>query len=200
MVNERIGDPGVVAISWFGIALVMLGLVEVVTGKAAGGLGYAVLIAGIAEAVGGAIAIGRGDTYLGSIIGVFGLWLIGFHLLSSDPAAATSDSLGLYTLVVIGPLTYLLIPAVALRAWILTVALGLIMALFAVLGISYLDGSSTLAKLAGWLSFASAAPVWYLGGERLLENLHLIGTPAAAVETSTDAQRASALAGEVHPS
>jgi hypothetical protein len=75
------------------------------------------LIAGIAEATGGAIAIGRGDTYLGSIVGIFGLWLVGFFLLSTNPTAATPDSLGLYTLVVIGPLAYLIIPAVAFKAW-----------------------------------------------------------------------------------
>lgn len=188
MINERIGDPGVVAVSWFGNSLVMLGLVELVTKKAGGGLTYAVLIAGIAQSVGGAIALARGDTYLGSIVGFFGMWLVGFYFLSGNASAATGDSLGLYTLVVVVPLAYLMVPSIVMKAWMLTLALGLVLALFVVLGISYLDGSSSLAKVAGGLSFASAVPVWYLAGERLLENLGVIGAPKPAVETSTDAQ------------
>jgi len=167
MVNERIGDPGVIAVSWFGMALVMLGFVEVVAPSASGGLSYAVLIAGIAEAAGGGIALARGDTYLGSIVGIFGLWLIGFYFLGGNPHAATHDSLGLYTLMTIVPIAYLTIPAIRLKAWILAAAMLLILALYAVLGVGYLAQSDSLAKAAGWLSFISAVPVWYLAAERL---------------------------------
>lgn len=103
--QAKIGDPGIFALSLFGMALIGLAVTLLLGPKTAGPyMGasvFAVLIAGIGEGVGALWYLVRGQSYLAGVLGTFGIWLLGLFLyLTSSPSLhlLTPKGVGLYTL------------------------------------------------------------------------------------------------------
>ncbi|GAA4666132.1 hypothetical protein [Gordonia humi] len=165
---DTIGDPGGAALFTFGLALTWVFFAEVVDHAASGALVFGLLVGGLGQTLGGVIAIIRKDNYLGNLLITYGLWLIGFHLLSihemGSPAAR-----GFWSFALVVPSLFLLVPAIRMRAVAIILAFVFLIALELFLGFAMLNGDiAWLGKAVGWSALASAVPIYYLGYERLM--------------------------------
>lgn len=163
-----IGDPGGAALFTFGLALTWVFFAEVVNHDAVGALVFGLLVGGIGQTIGGILAIIRRDNYLGNLLLTYGIWLIGFFLLSIHELGST-DARAFWSFALVIPSLFLVVPAIRTGATAIILAFVFLIALELFLGFSLLNGDiSWLSKAVGWSALASAIPIYYLGYERLM--------------------------------
>lgn len=168
MSEGELGDPGVFALSLFGLALAMLGVQLVISEDVAGASVYAVLIAGIAESVGAMWYVVKGESYLAGVLGTFGIWLVGLYLLLAEGPPAhlfNPKGLGTYSLALMVPTFYLTIPAIRRRMVVFTLGFVALFLLELFFGLANILTSTTLGRVAGACAFAAAAAIWYTAFE-----------------------------------
>ncbi|ALG85284.1 GPR1/FUN34/YaaH family transporter [Gordonia phthalatica] len=162
-----IGDPGGAALFTFGLALSWVFVAEVLDHDAKGALVFGLLVGGIGQTLGGIIAILRRDNYLGNLLLTYGLWLIGFHVLSVSELGSTSAR-GWWSFALVIPSLFLVIPAIKIKNVAIISAFVFLIALEVVLGLSLVTENASLNPIVGWLAFLSALPIYYLAYERLM--------------------------------
>lgn len=163
-----LGDAGPAALFTFGLALSWVWVAEVVDHDAKGALVYGLLIGGIGQTLGGVIAIIRRDNYLGNLLLTYGIWLIGFYLLSVDPDLGGANARGWWSFALIIPSLFLMVPAIRERSIPIVLAFVFLIALEFFLGLSLLNTDvGWLPTAVGWSAFASAFPIYFLAYERL---------------------------------
>lgn len=171
----RIGNPNVFALCAFGFSLLMLGVELTFVHAAAGAAAYGVLFAGVLEFVAGMWLLARGESYLSSIVTLFGAWLLGYFLyltqgrtlgLVSPAGTAT------YLLALLPPIAFLAIPAFKWRRGVLSAAFVSLFLLVLALGLSVALASAALKYAAGAMAFASMFFIWWLAVRNVLELLH----------------------------
>ena len=124
----------------------------------------------IAQAAAGGVSLLRGETYLPAVIGTFGMWLVGFFLLlTSDAANPTAK--GVYTLVLLGPISYLALVAFRGSNTVLKFAFTGVSLVVAALGLGFLLDSHAFAVAGGVFSLLTAPAAWYLAYERIMHGI-----------------------------
>ena len=187
-VAAQIGDAGPAALFTFGLALSWVWVAEVVDHSASGALVYGLLIGGIGQTLGGIIAFIRKDNYLANLLFTYGIWLIGFHLLSLNADLGNTNARAWWSLALIIPSLFLMVPAIRERSVPIILAFVFLIALELFLGLALLNTDvGWLTKAVGWSAFAAAFPIYFLAYERLIkavEPVHSLPIPEFdAVET-----------------
>lgn len=176
-----IGDAGPAALFTFGLALSWVFIAEVVDHAASGALVYGLLIGGIGQTLGGVVAVIRKDNYLANLLLTYGIWLIGFHLLSVNADLGGTHARAWWSFALVIPSLLLLVPAVRERSTPIILAFVFLIALEVFLGLSLLHTDiGWLSKAVGWSAFASAFPIYFLAYERLVkavEPAHALPVP-----------------------
>lgn len=163
---RSMADPTPIAFGIFGFALFLYGVrfadvsAATLTGATTYAATYGILIAGLTQASIGLFAIVRGMFYPGTILGLFGMWLVGLFLLlthvdtspmtkapagdrqaealaKATVAAWHAGSVGWYVLALLVPLVLLAVPAIVQRSWLLVAAFAALIALVALLGLAF---------------------------------------------------------------
>lgn len=165
--QTKTGDPGIFALSLFGMALIGLAITLLLGPKTAGqymgGSVFAVLIAGIGEGIGALWYLVRGQSYLAGVLGTFGIWLVGLFLfLTSTPSQhlLTPKGVGLYALLLIVPTLYLTLPPLRARMMIFTVAFVALLLLEVFFGLENILANATLARVAGVCAVVAGLSIW----------------------------------------
>lgn len=165
------GNPNIFGLSAFGFSLFLLGMEMVVSRDIAGGALYGLLLAGILEFVAGMWMIAKGESYLASIMTIFGAWLICFFLLMTHGKSIgvfSGASAGWYMLAMEVPIVMLAIPAFVQKKAILSAAFACLIALVFALGLGFILASNLWFFVSGICAFASALFIWWL----LWHNIH----------------------------
>lgn len=180
-VAAQIGDAGPAALFTFGLALSWVWVAEVVDHSASGALVYGLLIGGIGQTLGGIIAIIRKDNYLANLLLTYGIWLIGFHLLSVNADLGNTNARAWWSFALVIPSLFLMVPAIRERSVPIIAAFAFLITLEVFLGLALLNtGVGWLPKAVGWSAFAAAFPIYFLAYERLVkavEPAHEIPVP-----------------------
>lgn len=171
----RIGNPNVFALCAFGFSLLMLGVELTFAHAAAGAAAYGVLFAGALELIAGMWLLAKGESYLASIVTLFGAWLLGYFLYLThggglglvNPAGTAA-----YLLALLPPIAFLAIPAFKWRRGVLSAAFVSLFLLVLALGLSAALGSAPLKLAAGLLAFVAMFFIWWLAVRNVLELLH----------------------------
>ncbi len=171
----RIGNPNVFALCAFGFSLLLLGVELTFAHAAAGGALYGVLFAGALEFIAGMWLLAKNESYLASIVTLFGGWLLGYYMYMTqgralgmyNPAGAAAYVLGL-----LPPIAFLAIPAFKGRKGVLSAAFVSLFLLVLALGLSAALGSEPLKLGAGVMAFASMFFIWWLAVRNVMELLH----------------------------
>lgn len=172
MEKSQYGNPNIFALGAFGFSLAMLGVEMTFAHEAAGGALYGVLFAGVLEFIGGMWLIAKGDSYLASIVALFGGWLIGFYMLMSQGRVLkvfNPVSVAWYMFCLLPPIVLLAIPAFKTKKVPLMGAfIGLLLLVFA-LGMGNIMGPAGKSTLvfAGYMSFVSMFFIWWLMAENI---------------------------------
>jgi len=179
MEKSQIGNPNIFALGAFGFSLAMLGIELTFAHAAAGGATYGVLFAGTLEFIGGMWLIAKGESYLASIVTLFGGWLLGFFFLMTQGKVlgiANPTGFGWYNLALLPPIAILAIPAFKMRKPKLIGAFVALFGLVLFFGVGFLLGPADAGKpwmgYAGWCSFASMFFIWWLMYDNVMELLH----------------------------
>jgi succinate-acetate transporter protein len=165
------GDPGIMGLCAFGFVLFILGYELTVTKAVAGAALYAVFYAGLCEFLAGVMLLVKNQTYTGSIMTVFGAWLLGYFLLMTQGKALgvyNAQSVAIYVLALEFPLVFLAIPAFKMKNIPLSLAFFAIGVLVIALGAGVALGNHTLVFTAGVASFFSCAFIWYIALDHIL--------------------------------
>jgi succinate-acetate transporter protein len=173
--QPRIGNPNVFALCAFGFSLLMLGVELTFAHAAAGAAAYGVLFAGALELIAGMWLIAKGESYLASIVTLFGAWLLGYFLYLTqgkglghvNPAGTAT-----YLLALLPPVAFLAIPAFKWRRGVLSAAFVSLFLLVLALGLSAALGSEPLKLAAGLFAFVAMFFIWWLAVRNVLELLH----------------------------
>ncbi|WP_024792957.1 hypothetical protein [Tomitella biformata] len=180
-IAAQIGDPGAAALFTFGLALSWVWVAEVIDHSAAGALVFGLLVGGIGQTLGGIIAIIRRDNYLGNLLLTYGIWLIGFHLLSVSEELGNTNSRAWWSFALVIPSLFLMVPAIRERSVPIILAFIFLITLEVFLGLALLNtGVGWLPKAVGWSAFASAFPIYFLAYERLMKAVEPAHAPAVA--------------------
>lgn len=176
-----IGDPGAAGLLLFGMALTWVFVAEVVDHDARGALVYGLIAGGLGQALCGIFSIIRRDNYLGNLLITYSFWLIGFFLLSVDSNLGNANARGWWSLGLIIPSLFLMIPAIRERVIPIILAFVFLIPTLLFLGLSLLNADVGWLPLAvGWSAFASAFPIFFLAYERLIsavEPVHAVSVP-----------------------
>ena len=176
--GNRIGNPNIFALCAFGFSLLMLGVELTFAHAAAGAAIYAVLFAGALELIAGMWLLARGkkgDSYLASIVTLFGAWLLGYYMyMTQGRALGMFNPVGAaaYILALLPPIAFLAIPAIKWRRGVLTAAFASLFLLVLFLGLGVLRGSHSLLLVAGAFAYGSMFFIWWLAVRNVLELLH----------------------------
>jgi succinate-acetate transporter protein len=165
------GDPKIPGLTIFAFLLAMLGVQFVAVPDAASGVVFAILVASIAETVSGVLAILHGEGYVGAILCMFGIWLFGLfflELLSGLKIFGTPAGVAWYALILVVPVAYMAVPALAHRNIPLSIAFVTIIAALILLGIALLAPSSTAELVSGLCCWAAALAIWYMAFKDVL--------------------------------
>lgn len=174
--GDSLGNPNIFGLSAFGFSLFLLGMEMVVSRDIAGGALYALLFAGVLEFIAGMFMIIKGESYLASIMTIFGAWLICFFLLMTHGKAIgvfNGASAGWYMLGIIPPVIMLAIPAFIQRNVVLSLAFVCLLALVISLGLGFINNSETYFFISGVSAFAASLFIWWL----LWHNIHPLISP-----------------------
>lgn len=161
----NIGDAGLFALLAFGFSLLALGIALTVSHEALGAATYGLLYAGALEFIGGLFLIVRGDTYIGSIVAVFGGWLLGYFMLLTQGRALNlfnEVTAATYVLCLEPPIILMAIPAIKARHGVVIGAFVGLFLLILALGINDILHSTGLRFFAGAMSYISAFFIWWL--------------------------------------
>jgi GPR1/FUN34/yaaH family len=185
-----VADPVPIGTALFAFALAIYGVrfsdvraATVAAGPVTVGLNYAVLIAAISESICGVLAVMKGLTYKGYILGIFGIWLWGFFFLITAGAASktfTPDSVGWYALLLCIPAIIMAVPAIKQRNIPLSMAFIGLITLQLFLGLGYhevynavssatathsapkLSTAVTMLKISAWAGWVASASLFWL--------------------------------------
>lgn len=189
--RPRMADPTPIAFGIFGFALFLYGVRFVnvapatLTGATTYAATYGILVAGLAETIVGLFAIVRGMFYPGTVLGLFGMWLIGLFLLLTNVddsplanvpagnakamavAKATvtawhAGSVGWYVLALLVPLALVAVPAFVMRNLPFCIAFVTLIALIALLGLAFTSIYYIVSDAARGGSGNLSAPVTLL--------------------------------------
>jgi succinate-acetate transporter protein len=188
--TSKIGNPAVFGLATFGFSLAVLGYQHVADEKVAGATVFALLVGAIGETIAGIISVIRGDTYVGSVLTTFGLWLFGYYMfVTSDPTRhyVSGKSAGVYVLTLVIPVLYLAAPAVRARAVLLTSAFAAVLAVLLLLGYGAYYAKTDLVKAGGWAALLSALLVFVMS----LRDLLAAERDTASIADSTENTAAS---------
>ena len=179
MEKSHLGNPSIFALGAFGFSLAMLGIELTVDHAAAGATMYAVFFAGLLEFIAGMWLIAKGESYLASIVALFGGWLLGFFLLNTQGKVlgiANPVGSAWYMFALLPPIAFLSIPAIMMRKIKLICAFVALFALVFALGLGFLMGPAAAGKpwmfIAGWCSYASMVFIWWLMYDNVMELMH----------------------------
>lgn len=168
--TSQIGDAGAAGLMTFGLALTWVGVAELINHQASGALVYGLLVGGIGQVGAGTIAIIRRDNYLGNLLLTYGIWLIGFHLLSLNAKLGTPDARAWWALALIIPSLLLVVPVIRERSNPIIAAFVFLIALEFFLGLALLNPATAwLAKVVGAFAVLAAIPIYFLSYERLIK-------------------------------
>jgi hypothetical protein len=193
-----VADPVPIGTALFAFALAIYGVrfsnvraATVSAGPVTVGLNYAVLIAAISESICGLLAVMKGLTYKGYILGIFGIWLWGFYFLITAGVADktfTPDSVGWYALLLCIPAIIMAVPAVKDRNIPLSTAFGGLIVLQFFLGLGYhevwnavsgaaathsapnLSTAVTMLKISAWAGWVASAALFWLFAVEVYES------------------------------
>jgi succinate-acetate transporter protein len=178
-------NPGIFPLLLFGYSLAVLGVELLITPEAAGALAFAIFVAAVGETIGGLWEISQGETYIGSIITTFGIWLLGLFLLETMGrimGLVSPPTLATYFLVLLAPIALLAIPAIKNRmGWPIQGAFVSLFLLVLFAGLNFVLANSIFGLAAGVFAWVSALFIWLLAAEDILE----IGVSADTSETSS---------------
>lgn len=179
MEKSRLGNPNIFALGAFGFSLAMLGVELTIDHAAAGATMYAVFFAGLLEFIAGMWLIAKGESYLASIVALFGGWLLGFFLLNTQGKVlglANPAGNAWYMFALLVPIAFLAIPAVKMGRTKLICAFVALFALVLALGLGFLLGPAAVGKpymvIAGWCAFISMFFIWWLMYDNIMELMH----------------------------
>lgn len=179
MEKSQYGNPNIFALGAFGFSLAMLGTELMIDHAAAGATMYAVFFAGLLEFIAGMWLIAKGESYLASIVGLFGGWLLGLFLLSTHgKVLGMANPVGnaWYMFWLLPPIVFLAIPAVKMGRIKLICAFVALFALVLALGIGFLLGPAAAGKpwmvIAGGCAFVSMIFIWWLMYDNVMELMH----------------------------
>jgi succinate-acetate transporter protein len=174
-VTSNFGNPNIFGLSAFGFSLFLLGMELVVSKEMAGGALYGVLFAGVLEFIAGMWMISKGESYLASIMAVFGGWLIGLFLLMTQGKTLgvfNAQAMGWYILAILPPLVMLAMPAIRMKKKVLIAAFASLFFLVVFLGAGLILKNQGMEFVAGLLSFCSAIFIWWLLWHNIHELMH----------------------------
>ncbi len=184
-------NPGIFPLLLFGYSLAVLGVELLVTPAAAGALAFAIFVAAVGETVGGLWELARGETYIGTIVTTFGIWLLGLFLLEtlgSVLGLVTPPTLATYFLVLLIPIALLAIPAFKNgMGWPIRGAFVALFLLVVFAGLNFVLANGIFGLVAGVFAWVSALFVWLLAVEDILE----IGTPPEPSDTQMEVSETS---------
>lgn len=167
MNEKKFGDPAIFGLGAFGVSLMALGAVLSGLWPEAHGVLFAcVLYGALGETIAGMWHIARNETYLGSVMALFGLWLFGFYFFQTQGMAMKVFShagVGLYCFALLPPLVIMWMPAIKNnKGFTLNAAFAalVLLVLFLGLGNAMPAIAKICDKIAGWLSLVSAILIW----------------------------------------
>lgn len=163
--TERMGDPGVPGLSLFGFALVLFGLQFIVSPDIRGAAVFGLLVAAIGETASGLLYILRGQTYQGSVLATFGIWLFGLFMmfvLGESNQLLTTESVAWFSFVLIVPVAYMAVPSFLHRNRPFSLAFVALIGVLFWLGLGELYESAAMLKVAGVLAWVAAVPIWFV--------------------------------------
>jgi succinate-acetate transporter protein len=184
-------NPGIFPLLLFGYSLAVLGVELLITPAAAGALAFAIFVAAVGETIGGLWEISQGETYIGTVITTFGIWLLGLFLLETVGRVlglVSPPTLATYFLVLLAPIALLSIPAIKnSMGWPIQGAFVALFLLVLFAGLKFVLANSIYGLAAGIFAWLSALFIWILAAEDILE----IGTPADTSESSAEVAETS---------
>ena len=154
--SSKIGNPTPVGAGLLAFQLLIFGICFITVKDSTVGTNpvmlantYSIIVAGLGQLIAGIICFFRGEGYRAQVLGLFGLWLIGFYLLAHDPATAESPkSAAIYLFALILPVTILTVPAIVSKVWPFSLAFLAIIGLAIFAGIGYLHLQTAGADVA----------------------------------------------------
>lgn len=147
---------------------------------------YSILTAAIAQIGAGVLCLIRGSAYTGYIATTFGIWLLGFYLLATNPHA-DPDAVAWYLFALIVPLVLIMVPAVVHRRIAFVIAFGAIIVLLFLAGFAFHDVHNVLAaaekaksapdlstavdllRASAWFALITVLALFWLVGRGVLE-------------------------------
>ena len=87
-----VADPGAAALLSFGMALLCVWVVEIITPQSRGVIAFGLLFAGLLQSISSILIFIRGDAYLGTLLAVFGTWLVAYHFFGMNERFGTTTA------------------------------------------------------------------------------------------------------------
>jgi hypothetical protein len=179
MEKSQFGNPSIFCLGIFGFSLAMIGVELAISHEAGGAAMFSVLAAGILEVICGVWLIAKGESYIASIVALFGGWLLGFFFYNTwGRALGMANPIGnaWYMFALLPPIVLLAVPAFKLRKLKLVGAFVSLFALALILGIGFLLGprgaGAPWMTVAGICSFIAAFFIWWLMNDNINELFH----------------------------
>ena len=163
-----IADPGAAALLSFGMALLCVWVVEIITPQSRGVIAFGLLFAGLLQSIASILIFIRGDAYLGTLLAVFGTWLVAYHFFGMNERFGNPTARGWFALILEVACVMLAIPAVRRRIVPILLAFAFLAIMIFFLGMQLITGHEWMGLALGWSAFAAAIPILYLCYERLM--------------------------------
>jgi succinate-acetate transporter protein len=161
----NIGNAGLFALLAFGFSLLVLGIAFTVSKQALGAATYGLLYAGALEFIGGLLLIIRGEDYIGSVVAVFGGWLLGYFMFLTQGRALglfNEVAVATYVLCLEPPIILMAIPAIKARHGVVVGAFVGLFLLVLGLGLHAIIPGEELRYFTGAMAYVSAFFIWWL--------------------------------------
>lgn len=126
---------------------------------------FGLLVAAIGETGSGALYILRGQTYQGSVLVTFGIWLFGLFMmfvLGERLGLLTPESIAWYSFALIGPVGFMAVPSFLHRNKPFMLGFVALFGVLLFLGLGELHESTVILQVAAILAWIAAVPIWFV--------------------------------------
>jgi succinate-acetate transporter protein len=165
MESQKLGNPAILGLGGFGFALFIAATVLLLAHGAEGAMIFALFIGFLDEYIAGMWSLARGETYIASIVSLFGSWLLGAFLLFTwgiPSGFFSEEAWAVWNFGLLTPIAFLGIPAFKERNWPIMLAFIFLWLLLFALGIAALGiAAESMTIFAGVMAYAAATALWY---------------------------------------
>lgn len=168
--QQRVGNPAIIGLGGFGFSLFVAGTVLLFAPDAHGALIFGLFMGFIDEFVAAMWLLIRKETYLATVMGLFGSWLGAVFLLYTFGVSTglfSETSWAIFNFALLVPDTFLAIPAIKKKDWVVTAAFVFLWLLLFGLGMTALG--YPFATFSGIFLYGAAAMIWWKAIEETLE-------------------------------